>query len=274
MAIKSILVAYSGDAAGSSGLGMAMFFAQKYGAHLTGFVWHGPNKIESRYTAYMTKDMIQMLTERQADEIKVLEAAFQTRVAAEFDTAKSSFINMSDTSGFKLSDVARSYDLVVMGNRVAAQGREFMASRPDVVALRSGRPVLLVPHEYPARTLGESAVLAWDGQRAASRAMADAYALLDPGATVTVLSVGHEPTKAPGDDIVTTLGRHGFNTQKLVEPAGSKGVAQTILDTCKQKNAGMLVMGAYEHSKFSEDILGGVTQNIQENAHLPILMSH
>jgi nucleotide-binding universal stress UspA family protein len=33
-------------------------------------------------------------------------------------------------------------------------------------------------------------------------------------------------------------------------------------------------MGAYEHSKFSEDLLGGVTQDILERARLPILMSH
>ena len=33
-------------------------------------------------------------------------------------------------------------------------------------------------------------------------------------------------------------------------------------------------MGAYEHSKFSEDLLGGVTRDILENATLPVLMSH
>ena len=38
--------------------------------------------------------------------------------------------------------------------------------------------------------------------------------------------------------------------------------------------AGILVMGAYEHSKFSEDLLGGVTRDILENADLPLLMSH
>jgi nucleotide-binding universal stress UspA family protein len=33
-------------------------------------------------------------------------------------------------------------------------------------------------------------------------------------------------------------------------------------------------MGAYEHSKFSEDLWGGVTRDILVDAHLPVMMSH
>jgi hypothetical protein len=49
MTIRSILAAYSGDAAGCSGLDLALFMQRKYDAQLTGVVWHGSGLIETRF---------------------------------------------------------------------------------------------------------------------------------------------------------------------------------------------------------------------------------
>jgi nucleotide-binding universal stress UspA family protein len=34
------------------------------------------------------------------------------------------------------------------------------------------------------------------------------------------------------------------------------------------------VLGAYEHSKFREDFLGGVTAEVLEKIKIPVLLSH
>jgi nucleotide-binding universal stress UspA family protein len=70
------------------------------------------------------------------------------------------------------------------------------------------------------------------------------------------------------------LARHGIPAEQVIRPGGSAGIARTILDTCSEVGAGLLIMGAYEHSKFAEDLLGGVTREILDTAHLPVLMSH
>lgn len=59
-----------------------------------------------------------------------------------------------------------------------------------------------------------------------------------------------------------------------MSPAPARGAGATILDACTELGAGLLIMGAYEHSKFSEDLLGGATRDILSDARLPVLMSH
>ncbi|MBM9595399.1 universal stress protein [Rhodobacteraceae bacterium MCCB 386] len=162
-----------------------------------------------------------------------------------------------------------------MGARAAEVGREHFAARPDVVALRSGRPLILVPHEWSAPHLNDHALVAWDGKRAAARALGDAMHILETKSRITVLTIGdHEPREKPGDDVIRLLERHGLEAERLIRPAGRDGIARTILDSCREVGAGLLVMGAYEHSKFSEDLLGGVTNDIFREADVPVLMSH
>jgi nucleotide-binding universal stress UspA family protein len=274
MAIKSILVAYSGDANGSSGLQLGLSLAKRHDAYLTGAVWHGPSKIESRHRIHMTTEILEMLARREAEVSVEIREGFAARIAKEGDPNRSAFLELSGSGEYSLSEIARGYDILVMGSRAAALGREIITSRPDVMALRTGRPVLLAPHESKAEFSGKQAVFAWDGKRAAARAMLDALALLDKGAGVTVLSVGSKPATMAGDDIVALLRKHDIDATELVRETGRKRVSETILDVCAEQGAGLLIMGAYEHSKFSEDILGGVTQDILERANLPVLMSH
>lgn len=275
MSIKSILVAYSGDASGSGGLQLACMMALKYDAHLTGVVWRGPSLFEGRYPN-LPRDVQDIIRRQDADSLSEVRRGFDERIAAAGLTDRSTFLDLGGGNEFNLADCARCYDIVVMGSRAAAIGRQNFVARPDVVALRSGRPLVLVPHGYAASELPEHALVAWDGKRAAARALGDAMRILRTKSRVTVLSVGDAPpvSRMPGDDVVTLLRRHGIAAEMLTRKAGRGGIARTLMDTCTEVGAGLLVMGAYEHSKFSEDILGGVTRDIFDNATLPVLMSH
>ena len=275
MSIKSILAVYSGDAQGSSGLKLALLMARKYGAHLTGAVWHGPSPLESRYGSYMPEDVRNILRSRDLETVEQVRADFEARMSAEAEPVAAEFLELTGASGGVVADSARAYDIVVMGSRAAALGTAHFTVRPDVVALRSGRPLLLVPHDYATEALNDHALVAWDGKRAAARALGDAMHILETKSRVTVLSVGDE-TRLPrsqGQDVMGLLARHGIEATRLVRPAQG-GIARTILDACDEVGAGLLVMGAYEHSKFSEDLLGGVTQDIFAQARVPVLMSH
>jgi nucleotide-binding universal stress UspA family protein len=275
MTIRSILAAYSGDAAGCSGLDLALFMQRKYGAHLTGVVWHGPGLIETRFRAYMTRDILDVLHERDAAQVAAMRSDFEARVSARGDPTKAHFLDLAGETDFSLAESARGFDIVVMTRLAADASRAHFTARPDVVALRSGRPVIVVPPDYAATELGEHALIAWDGKRASARALGDAMHILETKTRVTLLSVGAEaPGEVPGTEVMTLLERHGIAATRLVRPAGRGGAAATILDACAEFDAGLLVMGAYEHSKFAEDLLGGVTRDILARAPLPVLMSH
>ena len=275
MSIRSILVAYSGDAGGSGGLRLAILMARKYGAHLTGVVSHGPTYLEREYSRYMNADVLSIVRARDDEAVARIRAEFEARVAAEAPGVGASFLDLNARRGFTLADCARTYDILVMGRRASEPGREHFGERPDEIALACGRPVLLVPNDYDRDSINEHALVAWDGKRASARALGDAMHILQTKDRVTVLSVGDSgDDRSHGDTVMTLLDRHGVKASRLVRPAGGQPVARVILDTCAEVGAGLLVMGAYEHNRTMEAIFGGVTHDIMQDAPLPVLMSH
>jgi len=144
------------------------------------------------------------------------------------------------------------------------------------VALQSGRPVLIVPPGYRTDRLVERALVAWDGGRAAARAVSDAMTILETKSHVTVFTAGdaERARRREGLDIVSHLARHGVRTDwnHVSRPEG--GVAKAMLAAAAQAKAGLIVMGAYERPKFAEDLVGGVTRSLLSAAETPVLMAH
>lgn len=275
MPIRSILAAFSGDPASCSALHLALRLQRRHGAHVTGVVWHGPVPLESRHRAFLSRDVATMLTGREDEAAQRIREDFGMRVAEAGDPAEASFIDLHEMETFSLPLRARAYDLVVMTRHAAEVGREHAEVRPDVVALRSGRPVITVPDAF-AGEVPSHVVLAWDGKRAATRALGDLLHVLGGADRVTLLTVAKAPEPKPeaGDDVVGYLRRHGLEVEWLHRDPGRQRITRTLLDVCAEVGADMLAMGAYEHSKFTEDLLGGVTRDILMDARLPVMMSH
>ncbi|HET7410079.1 MAG TPA: universal stress protein, partial [Paracoccaceae bacterium] len=120
------------------------------------------------------------------------------------------------------------------------------------------------------------ALLAWDGGRAGARALADAMATVLNGARLTVLHVGEDDSEVrrPGRDVMQHLGRHGLHAELVVVPRASRPVAEIVLESAEASGAGLLIMGAYEHSRLGEALLGGVTRDVLRQATLPVLVAH
>jgi nucleotide-binding universal stress UspA family protein len=275
MAIKSILVAYSGDATSSGGLRLAVQMARKYGAHLTGVVSHGPAFLEREYSRVMSEDLLKIIRARDVEAVAEIRAGFEAVVAADGPGIEASFLDLQARRGFSIAETARSHDILVMGRRAAEPGREHFGEAPEDVAINSGRPVILVQHGYAREAINEQAVVAWDGSRAAARALGDAMHILETKQRVSVLTVGEVNRALPQpQDVVALLQRHGVSAEHVARPAGRSGVAASILSACTELGAGLLVMGAYGHSRTMEDLFGGVTRDIMKDAPLPVLMSH
>jgi nucleotide-binding universal stress UspA family protein len=51
-------------------------------------------------------------------------------------------------------------------------------------------------------------------------------------------------------------------------------VADVLLRHVRDTGAGLVVMGAYGHSRFREAIIGGATRHMLEQTEVPVLLAH
>lgn|GEM_PF-906073 len=281
MGMKRLLVVYSGEAGNSGGLQIAVELARRTGAHLSGAVVRGPSELEDRIGSkgsvarYLSSGLLDVLHDRDAQAIAGIRSGFESRMAAEGLTGGSAFIDLDRRGGGTLADLARSYDLVIMGRRASDIGGQFFQESPDQVALSCGRPLILAPSGPVAVPAGLHGLIAWDGKRAAARAVGDALHVLGLCERMTVLSVGDVAGPPAADEgIMRLLQLHGVQAERLHRPVGAGGISGTILGTCRDVGANLLIMGAYERSKILEDLWGGVTRDILDDADIPVLMSH
>lgn len=271
MSIKSILCAYSGDASGGSGLHHAVKLGRHHGAHLTGVLRHGHSKLEERYSARMPRALLDQLRDSDAAHIKEIADRFTTVVKAGGLGATSEFVEIDPARDGPLSAFAHAFDLIVTGVHSEAANEAHLAAHPDLLALKSGRPVLVVPDGYEADALADRAMVAWDGKRSAARALGDAMGILAEKSHVTLVSVGGSPRGT--DRMIANMKRHGVRVEaRSVERHGS--IAETILSEAKADGAKLIVMGAFEHSKFAHDLFGGVTTDVMARSAVPVFMAH
>lgn len=271
MQIKSILCAYSGDAAQGSGLKHAIRLAKHHDAHLTGVLRHGRSAIAERYAAQLPENLLEILDTADADHIVEVAKRFNETVATEGIADRAEFVELDPNLEGSLASFAHAFDIVVTGVHSEAANEAHLAAHPDLLALRSGRPVLVVPNGYDAVELADRAVVAWDGKRSAARALGDAMGILADKSHVTLLSVGETPRGI--DRVTANMARHGIKVD--ARTANRRGsIADTILEEAKSDGAKLLVMGAFEHSKFAHDVFGGVTTDVIRDATVPVFMAH
>ncbi|AUM75126.1 universal stress protein [Paracoccus jeotgali] len=272
MSFKNVLVAYTGHESSMAALRHAIKIAVHNDGWLTGVLGHGQPPLERHMAAHLPHDILVSLREFDRQRIDEARRVFETTVEKHNWSDKSAFVDLDVEHGAPLADFGRTFDLIVMGMHRTASAEPHMAASPDLMALHSGRPVLVVPSNFDAPGLAENMLLAWDGKRAAARAVGDAMSLLRERGRVTVLTIGSQP--APGtSQLIQNLCHHGVDARHVHQPR--KGpIARSILEAADTAGAKAIIMGAFEHSKFSQDLWGGVTSDVMRDAHLPVFMSH
>ncbi len=276
MAIKNILVAYNGSESSDAALEAALLMQAKYDAHLTGLLAHRSAESRLREETWVPDAL--------RDTLDTLEAEHDGQIRARFDAAcqgrvpddQRHWIDIRGDADRTVADYAMLFDITLVGRRDAIEGPKRFNLHPDRIAVASGRPVLVVPRSFRAEAIHQDAVLAWDGQRAATRALMDAMQILETKRLVRVVTVDTAGTGTPlaGIDVGTALGRHGVEVEMVRVPSAKGGVAETLLDYCKGVDAGLLVMGAYQSSMFREELFGGVTKDVLAKSPIPVLLSH
>lgn len=281
MAYKDLLVVLDAGARTRERVALAARLAERFAAHLIGL-----------YVTIGSESMAQAISAPPGSFASIAhEIERQSR--AEAEKAQRLFEDVANRHGLpaewrsasgdpsELAAVHGRYaDLIVLGQRDPDEaGVDWLRPRPEVVALMSGRPLLLVPYAGTFAETGRRILVGWDASREATRAINDALPLLAGADSVTVLTIdpkigGTAHGELPGADIALHLARHGVAA--TIERTVSAGLdpGNVLLSRASDLSADLLVTGAYGHSRLRELALGGVTRTVLASMTLPVLMAH
>ena len=149
----------------------------------------------------------------------------------------------------------------------------------EQVLMGAGRPVIVLPYSGDAALSLDEVVVGWDGGREAARSAFDALPLLKAAKKVRIVRI--DPQKdpelrasVPGADLAETMARHGVNVEAQGYPTDGLDEGQALMRCAEDCGAGLIVMGAYGHSRLAEFIFGGATRFVLTRMNRPVLLSH
>lgn len=155
------------------------------------------------------------------------------------------------------------------------------ASALGNIILGTDLPCLVTPGEVGRQVPALDVVaIAWNGSTEALRAAHAALPLLHRAKRIVILHGEQRPPAGmmawqPTFDLGAYLLRHGLRAEsRMIEGGTDDDIGAALLHAAARAGAGLLVMGAYGHTRFREWVLGGATRYLLEHASLPLLLRH
>jgi nucleotide-binding universal stress UspA family protein len=174
---------------------------------------------------------------------------------------------------------ARCADIIVTGADQGTFSDPLVQASPKDLVMQAGRPLFIVPGSVNWLDL-RSVLVAWKDTTEARQAIADALPMLRKAKAVTVAEIPEQDDSRPAAasrvrDVVAWLSRHGVTAAELVpDKDGERGAVAQLDGIAADVGAGVVVAGAYGHSRFRELILGGMTQHLVTQSARSVLLSH
>jgi len=274
MTIKDILVIEPTGGANSSTLGVAAFVASRLHARINGLCLVAPAvpSIAECFTigAEADGEVMRQLDSREDQAAEAEEKAFKAKLL-QYGAIGAWARIPADQAEDMVPLRARLVDMAVMPrpDRLVPQNMRLA----DALLMRGSAPSLFVPPALAVPIALDRAMIAWNGSREASRAVADALPLLRRAATVRIVTFGRPPGTriCGGAALAHRLARHEIAAE--VRHADVHHVGKGILDIGEEFGANLVIMGGYGHSRRVEAAFGGTTRHVLSNAALPIFMS-
>jgi nucleotide-binding universal stress UspA family protein len=168
-------------------------------------------------------------------------------------------------------------DIILLGPSDAGDRVGPSALVGDLV-FKARAPVLVVPGACKRLDVSAPAMVAWNGSAEAAHALRAAVPLLAMAGKVWLVTIAEPGEKArfdlPPIEGAQYLSRHGIECEMVEVPRDKAGIADTLRSAAEVRGCGLMVMGAYGHSRLAEMLLGGVTRKMLADPQLPILLAH
>ena len=276
MAYKSLLVHVDDTPSYRSRLDVAVRLARDFGAGLIGVYLVRGTTFTPSGAALLPPDVTAARLDALSEAQNHAEAAFRSRAGAA-GVRDVGFRAPTGAVDDAMVLAARCSDLVILSQQDPnSGGTDTFAS---TVILSCGRPTLVVPYIGAPADFGERVLIAWDGGREATRAVADAMPLLARARKVDVIAVDNDndddvPERLSAARLSAWLAAHGVRADIDRQESGDVGIGEWLLSRVADLSADLLVMGGYGHPRMRELVLGGVTRTMLRSMTVPVLMSH
>ncbi|MEM9781088.1 MAG: universal stress protein [Pseudomonadota bacterium] len=273
--LRTIVTYVDGEAASAARLDTAAALARTHGAHLSVLaIAHDPN-IAAYGMTMAGATMADDFSGRAQAEVEARAREISERLQHEgvlFDV-EAAVCTIPDVD-IRLAECARYADLALVEPPYAPDAGSTAADALEAVLFRGDTPVLICPRSVEEIRTG-AILVAWDGSDEALHAVNAAMGLLRAAGEVEIAMIGEDiEVAADARRLAAKLARHGVAVSLATHPADGRRTAEILLSRAKALQAGLLVMGAYSHSRLRERVLGGVTREVLELTTLPVLMAH
>lgn len=177
----------------------------------------------------------------------------------------------------RLLSHARHHDLLVLARHRRPDG--VAPDRLQTFLLQSGRPLILAPAKVTVPPL-DHVVVCWKESADAARVLGAAMPLLAHANRVHLVAVtenGERSLMSGLEELALQLRWSGIAVDYAIlsQPRG-QSMADTLLHAAREREAGLIVMGAYGHSQARQFVFGGSTRRMLEDAAIDVavFMAH
>jgi nucleotide-binding universal stress UspA family protein len=291
---KIILLPVSGNTADAEVFAMALSVGRSFDSHLVAL--HVRPDVRRDVASLASSDggmsagIDTMLERMEADadaREKTALAAWQAlcdqNKIAIVDTPRdkgltSEWVSETGTEADWLAEYGRTADLIVVGRGKESWGPDYVLM--EAALMDSGKPVLIAAGGARSGTqapMTGTVGIAWKDTREAAGAVRAAMPFLRAAAQVIVFIVTESADDGDKSHLrlVRMLRWHNANVSIQALGDDSRTPAELLLDGAAKAGCGLLVMGAYGHTRLREAVFGGFTRAVLEAAApLPVLMAH
>jgi nucleotide-binding universal stress UspA family protein len=263
MNYKTVMVGLALDRPNDACLRVAGDIAERFGARVIGVAASDLRPPMYFADGGLAQDLLDQEAAAIRKRLSELEAEF--RAAVEKRAASAEWRSARSLPVPFMVQHARAADVIVVGARTEALVDPCAAPDPSDLVMQAGRPLIVVPPAVQWLDL-RSVLVAWKDVREARRAVFDALPILAAATEVTIAEIPENDSQRAAAvsnvaDVVEWLHRHGITAHPVV-PEKAVGAIEGIDKIAANVGAGVVVAGAYGHSRFREWVLSGVTRHL------------
>jgi nucleotide-binding universal stress UspA family protein len=271
---KTLMVCLQLERSNTALLNIVGSIAERFRASVIGIAACQP--MRSLYNnCYVPADLIEQERNEIEKNVKAAESELRTVLHARVQDIQFRSMMVVDPLCDYVANEARSADLVI-----ANMNRGSLFDQCDVnvgdLVMRVGRPVLIAPPALEAFDL-DRVVVGWKDTREARRAVVDALPFLKEAARVSIVEIADESSMVEARqrlaDVAAWLKRQGVAAESFATPATGDDTTQ-LNAIAAEREADLIVAGAYGHSRLREWAFGGVTRDILMHTDRCSLVSH
>lgn len=278
MTYKTILLHFNDERRAAGLLDAATFLAAGHQAHLIGLFVMPPIPAYNALSigSSIIKSGLASFRDEALRVRRLFEEACRARsIACEWRLIDDVQVPVASV----VMEHGRCCDLIMASQRDRSWDFTQLMEEPELLAIESGRPVLIIPHAGRFASFGQRVTVAWNGRREAARAVFDALPLLTAAERVRVVWVNPQKEQPMAGDVPTAeicaaLSRHSVKCEAATSQATGIDVGNILLSGLTDDSSDLLVMGAYGHARLREFVFGGTTREILNHMTAPVLMSH